>query len=320
MARAIDDAWSSAGEPDPWIVVDAGAGRGALAESVLRAQPRCAPALRYLCVERSAALREAAADHLPVEAPALVLGPGTPVAGEDSDIAVTTVPGRGPLVTVLGELPATPFTGVVIANELLDNLPFDLLEWRADEWWEVRVGESDGRPTEVRVPFAGDIAELVPDRADGARVPVQNKAAAWLASVFRVLERGGVVVIDYCVDHTAALAARPQAEWLRTYRAHGRGGHPLDRPGAQDITCEVAIDQLAHVRPPTATCTQAEWLDRHGLGSLLVEARAAWAAAAAQPDLASLQARSRLTEAEALRDPNGLGAFRVLEWSVGVED
>jgi hypothetical protein len=31
-------------------------------------------------------------------------------------------------------------------------------------------------------------------------------------------------------------------------------------------------------------------------------------------DLAALRARSRVREAEALLDPDGLGAFRVVEW------
>ena len=32
-----------------------------------------------------------------------------------------------------------------------------------------------------------------------------------------------------------------------------------------DVTCEVAVDQLARVRPPTSDRSQAEWLAAHGL-------------------------------------------------------
>jgi hypothetical protein len=59
---------------------------------------------------------------------------------------------------------------------------------------------------------------------------------------------------------------------------------------------------------------QADWLRRWGVDDLVEEARAAWRAAAHAPDLAALAARSRVTEAGALLDPAGLGAFRVLAW------
>src|SRR3954471_5131618 len=54
IARALDDAWHRLGRPDPFVVVEAGAGRGRLGADVLRAAPGCAPALRYVLVERSA--------------------------------------------------------------------------------------------------------------------------------------------------------------------------------------------------------------------------------------------------------------------------
>ena len=51
------------------------------------------------------------------------------------------------------------------------------------------------------------------------------------------------------------------------------------------------------------------------MAGLVAEARVAWGAAASRPDLAALQARSRISEAAALADSEGLGAFRVLEWA-----
>ena len=61
VARALDASWHELGAPDPFVVIEAGAGRGRLAADVLRAAPACAPALRYVLVERSAALRDGAA-------------------------------------------------------------------------------------------------------------------------------------------------------------------------------------------------------------------------------------------------------------------
>src|SRR3954465_4393107 len=48
LARALDAWWRELGRPDPYVVVDAGAGPGTLARSVLRAGPACATALRYV--------------------------------------------------------------------------------------------------------------------------------------------------------------------------------------------------------------------------------------------------------------------------------
>jgi SAM-dependent MidA family methyltransferase len=303
LARALDCWWDELGRPDPFVVVEAGAGRGSLAESILRATPACAPALRYVLVER--ALAQLAVD-LPLEPPALVLGPEAAI---DPDEPPQPMPGHGPLVTALSELPALQFTGVVLANELLDNLPFRLLERGSDEWLEVRVGEQAGTLAEVLVPVAE------PPHVDapiGGRVPVQTAATNWVRDALELLHRGRVVAIDYA-DTTASMARRPWTEWLRTYRGHGRGGHPLDQPGDQDVTCEVATDQLP---PPTAATTQADFLRRHGIDDLVATARAAWEERAAIGDLEALKNRSRVHEGAALTDPAGLGGFAVLEWEV----
>ena len=57
VARALDAWWDDAGRPTPWTVVDAGAGPGALARSLLAAAPRCLAALQVVLVERSPAQR-----------------------------------------------------------------------------------------------------------------------------------------------------------------------------------------------------------------------------------------------------------------------
>ncbi len=265
LARALEAWWAELGSPDPFIVVEAGAGRGTLRAAVTKA---CHAPLRYVTVERSSALR-----------------------AEDS----------------LVDLPAEPFVGVVLANELLDNLPFGLLERTADGWAEVRVDEA---LNEVLVPVEGPSLGA----PIGARIPVQRAAHDWVEAALDLVQAGRVVVCDYA-DTTASMARRPWTQWVRTYRGHGRGGHPLTDLGAQDVTCEVAVDQLP---PPTSNRSQAEFLRAHGLDELVDEARRAWQERAHIGDLPALVARSRVNEAAALTDPAGLGTFRVLEWVQGV--
>ncbi|MEA2715950.1 MAG: hypothetical protein QOI99_267 [Actinomycetota bacterium] len=289
LARALASWWDGLGRPEPFLVVEAGAGRGALATSILGAG--LPTAMSYVAVERSAALRTVAGDRL---------------AGR---------------AEVVAEMPSGPFEGVVLANELLDNVPFRLLQRTGDTfggrdqsgWAEVFV---DGDLAEVLLPLAADVAEaadeLAPAAAVGARIPLQEGAGDWVHDAIGRLRRGRVVVVDYA-DTTPSLASRPWTDWVRTYRGHGRAGHPLADLGSADITCEVAVDQLP---PPTADRAQADFLAAHGIDELVADARREWTARAHVGDLQALRSRSRVTEASALTDPGGLGGFRVLEWEV----
>ena len=281
LARWMDAVWDGLGRPDGFTVVEAGAGPGTLARSVLAATPACLAAGRYVTVERSDTQRAGHPDGVEAQA----------------------------------GLPEGPITGVVVANELLDNLPFRLLVADGRRWREVHVGVTgDG---------TGDrFAEVVGDEADppvavepvaGARLPVQDGAAAWVADALALVDRGAVLAVDYA-STTVGLAARPVGEWLRTYRGHERGGAPTDAPGFQDVTVEVAVDQMP---PGAAASTQADFLAAHGMGVLVEEGRRVWTERAGVADLAALMARSRIGEAEALRDPDGLGAFTVLDWRDG---
>jgi len=321
-ARVLDEQWERLGRPDPYVVVEAAAGTGTLARDIVAAQPRCGPALRYVLVERSAALREAQVGRLPLELPAFVLGPVLPGADPD-DEPIATVPGTGPLLTSLADLPTIEAPGLVLANELLDNLPVDLLEWREGRWHEVRgaaAGDGSDRLVEVLVPAPPELVatadRLVGSRPDeGARIPLQRAAADWLRRALGTVQEGRLVVIDYAAG-TDVLAASRWTSWLRTFRRHQPGIFPLEAPGSQDITCVVAVDQLSAVRPPAENRSQAQWLAAHGLDQLVAAAQAAWRERAAIGDLEAMVARSRVHEAEALSDPAGLGAFRVLEWEI----
>lgn len=319
VARAIDSAWRECGQPDQWVVVEAGAGAGTLAAAVLAAAPACAPVLRYVAVESSAHLRAVAASRLPVEDPAQVLGPVRPRAGDDEDDGHdAAAPLAGPLVTVAEHLPAGPFPGMVIANELLDNLPFDVIRRQGDGWVELLVGAGPAGLVEVPVPADAAVAArldaLAPEAQAGSDVPWQRGAAAWLRGALDVVARGRVVVIDYARS-TAELARLPRGAWLRTYRAGGPGVDPLAALGEQDVTADVAVDQLVAVRAPASVTDQATWLRRHGLEAVRAGAVERWRATAAAGNLANLTARAAVADADTLTAPDGLGAFTVLEWT-----
>jgi len=217
IARFLDAEFERLGRPQPFTFVDAGAGAGTLARSVLAARPACSDSLRYVAVEVSATQR---AQH--------------PAGVESVD-----------------SLPAGPVDGVVLANELLDNLPFRLVVFDG-AWREAFVVEgASGELVEVLGAPLEPVPPLLPARpAHGARAPLQDAAGEWLAEARAILRSGRVVVVDYARATTAELAARPWREWLRTYRSHGRGGHYLADAGEQELAARAAygahlLDQLA---------------------------------------------------------------------------
>jgi hypothetical protein len=73
---------------------------------------------------------------------------------------------------------------------------------------------------------------------------------------------------------------------------------------------------LSAVREPDNVRTQRQFLQLWGIDELVDEGKRAWEAAAARPDLAAMRMRSRVSEAEALLDPDGLGGFSVLTWKI----
>lgn len=261
LGRFIDLTWEQLDRPDPFLVVDAGAGPGTLTDQLIAADLECAAATQFVMV----------------------------------DVAPTRP-------DVRPDLPAGHFDGVVVANELLDNLPFRILESGDGSWHEVRVGEHGWvRAESVDVAW--------PDAPVGVRLPLQAAAHRWINDARGRTRRGGVVAVDYAASMTE-MAERP---WLRTYREHTRGSDPLELPGGQDITADVCVDTLPQ---GTDILAQADFLHRLGIDELAEAAALVWRERAHLGDLQALRARSRVHEAETLTDPSGLGAFAVMIWRV----
>jgi SAM-dependent MidA family methyltransferase len=185
-----------------------------------------------------------------------------------------------------------------------------------DDLVEVLIEADAGLAAEAEV-VAGD-APL----ESGVRLPVPTLLADWVAAIAAVLRRGEVLLLDYA-DDAAGLAARGQDAWLRTYRHHERGIAALDAPGSQDITCDVPLEYLRSTATRAGFTvvqvgTQADWLRDLGIEALVDEGRAVWRERAHLGDLAAIAGRSRVGEAAALLDLDGLGAHRVIVLERGV--
>lgn len=284
IASHLDTTWHAVGRPSDFRVAEAGAGVGTLYRTVYAANPDCLEALTWTLVEQSGHLR---AQH--------ELLPGEAWASRS-------------------DLP-TEHQHLTLANELLDNLPFDIAESVAGGWARVNVvidsAAASGMAFEPGPvdPALDYLSALVPDAAVGSQVPIMSAAQTWVSAARS--QSHGLLLFDYAADSNE-LAKRGRDGWLRTYRSQQRGSDPLIDPGEWDVTADVAWDQLGR---DLVVSTQAEWLERAGIAERVRIARETWKERAHIGDLKAMVARSAIGEAEALTAADGLGGFMVLEWS-----
>lgn len=134
--------------------------------------------------------------------------------------------------------------GFVIANELLDALPFHRVKVVGREWRERYVGIVDGglgwvtgelSDPELCEPLAGLPVEYM----DGYETEVSLGARRWLEALASRLERGSVLLFDYGHETEDYFAPHRAEGGLRTFSKHQRGDDPFIDIGEQDITCDV---------------------------------------------------------------------------------
>lgn len=280
LRAALLDAWSALDEPDPFRLVELGAGDGTLAEALGGAFEELPfPALEYVGVDVSRGSREALAER------------GLRAAARIEDVE--------------------PFGGVALAHELLDNLPFRLVRGREDGIVEVRIALEGGRLAEVEVPWAPSTpaeADLRLPPGEASTIPVG--AYALLERLAGRLERGYVLLVDYGRDGPSG--------GVRGYRRHRETRKVLGDPGSTDVTAGVDLSLVARhaeglglVASPSVPQSRAlavlgytRWAAtmRDTQATLLREDKGSEAARI-------WETRSR---ASLLVDPEGLGAFRWL--------
>jgi SAM-dependent MidA family methyltransferase len=213
-----------------------------------------------------------------------------------------------------------PLRGVIVANELLDNLPMRLAARVGSRWEERWIGVEGTALGLVAAPVRKETADWLDRYAgpvtDGGLVEVQLAAHDWLLRALALLESGSIVIIDYGAT-AEELAPRRAIGTLRTYRAHHLGPDPLLEPGATDITADVNFTALLGAARDAGVSAvlhrQDDFLVGLGLRDRLAELRDKELELARGDDaLARLQVRSEIKDAETLLHPRGLGDFRVL--------
>lgn len=222
-------------------------------------------------------------------------------------------PGLPAAVEWVHELP-TGLTGLLVANEWLDNVPLDVVESTGDDWRVVVVDPSTGEEQLDGPPGRPDLDWLArwwPIGPPGRRAEIGlPRDEAW-AEVIRCLGGGIAVAVDY--GHTQK--QRPPYGTLTGYR-NGRQVRPVP-DGSCDLTAHVAWDSCAAAGRDAGATGTALTTQRAALRALGVDGRRpAYEVAAGDPARFTAELQ-RASVAGELLDPAGLGGFDWLLHSLG---
>jgi SAM-dependent MidA family methyltransferase len=217
--------------PDPFTIVEAGAGGGHFAHAMLstlaRDHAQLFARLRYVVDEASESARERVRTRL-------------------ADFSGKVEFSR------LSDGDAKMRAAVIFANELLDALPVHRVRVRGGRLFELCVGLDDARgfawvEREPSTPRLAEHFERVGVQlAEGQAAEVNLDAETWIERAARVLRPGGyLVAVDYGAE-AASLYASPQRRdgTLRGFSRHALVADVLDAPGHVDLTATVDWTQI----------------------------------------------------------------------------
>lgn len=291
LARRFLREWRALGSPARWRIIECGAHDGTLAADVLTT-------IRDLDSEAFGALQYAIAEPLPRLRAAQMLK----LQAFGANVLVTSD---------LADLSAQPLSGVVFGNELLDALPFHLVEWEMGRWLECRVGSD---PTgqlvwemaEIDDPaLASALLPLGKEFPENYRTEVRTNLASFMEPLLSCISSGLLLWPDYGFARPEYYHPTRHEGTLRTFSKHHAAEDPLATPGEIDITAHVDFTAVAEAAialgcRPVAFRNQGAWLTDVGREWLLsLEGRP-------QPQI--------LRQFQTLTHPSHLGgSFHVLE-------
>jgi SAM-dependent MidA family methyltransferase len=229
VARQAAEMWRLLGTPRRFRFVEVGPGEGRFAADFLAEAARdtpFAPALEYILVEKSPALR----------------------ARQERLLAAVPRLAPGPCWRSLEELEADPSSktadGCLFANEVLDAFPVHRIAGTPDGPGEIHVELSgDGYRETVHPVSTPALAEYLARHAiapqPGQIVDVAPEAARFVTRLGGLLGRGWGLLVDY--GEAAAELFHPVRSrgTLRAFHRHRLSHDLLAHPGEQDLTAHV---------------------------------------------------------------------------------
>ena len=251
-------------------VLELGPGSGALAKDILLALDDIgALPDRYCLLEVSADLRDR------------------------QQQAVSTLPAN---LAVRAEWLATlpqDFTGVIIANEVLDVIPVHLVRWSAGRIFERGVALKGGKfvwqdvpvlPAELTAAVAHIQHTYLKDSpSDGYLTEVAPAVTGLVNSLAQSLKHGAMLLIDYGFRGAEFYHESRVTGTLMCHYRHFAHPDPFVYPGLQDVTAHVDFTAVAEAGIAAGLdlagyTTQANFLLASGLTDLLAKVNPADAA------------------------------------------
>lgn len=219
LARQFEEMWDTLGRPEGFTIVEQGANDGVLARDILTsARPEFLDGLRYHIIEPVHTLREIQRATLP----------GLPVQWSDS---AESLPG---------------FTGVHFSNELIDSLPFHLLESDGTGWNELHVTGTHQGFSFTTGPLSPQAqGDPLPQRPAGYIAEIRPAAGLWIQGIASRLQRGYVLVVDYGFPREVLLDPARTRGTFASFHHHRRDENVLDSPGRRDLTAHVDFTALS---------------------------------------------------------------------------
>ncbi|MGE0384449.1 MAG: class I SAM-dependent methyltransferase [Gammaproteobacteria bacterium] len=185
-------------------------------------------------------------------------------------------------VAWLDRLPAAPWDGVVIANEVLDAMPVVRLRRQGEAVEELRVGtDGAGFAWRTAPASAADRAGLEAIEvalgtpvAQGQVVELCPMFGPWLAALAAVVRRGAVLLVDYGGSRAESHHPGHRDGNLVCHYRHRMHADPLVLAGLQDLSCAVDFSAVADAACAAGFdlagyATQAHFLIGCGLDEVL---------------------------------------------------
>ena len=187
--------------------------------------------------------------------------------------------------------PPAAFSGLVIANEVLDAMPVELLVRREGRWQQRGVAISGGRFVFADRDCDQSLAAQIPDPEtlpDGYLTevhPLQAGFVRMLADLLRAGDGGAALLIDYGFPAPEFYHPQRMQGTLMCHYRHHAHADPFYLPGLQDITAHVDFTAVARAGVDAGLevggyMSQAAFLLAAGLPALLpplmADAEADW--------------------------------------------
>ncbi len=234
LAVQFQEMWQNLGCPNPFYLVEMGAGNGELAQDILNwfqnsDDRTLTQALRYVIIEQS---------------PALIKVQQELLKSFNVDLAWQT----------WSDIDSDSVEGCFFSNELVDAFPVHLVTKNEARLKEVFLSLESGKLSEAVHPISTEklaqyfefvgIDLLQKQYAENYRTEVNLQALDWLETVATKLKRGYILTIDYGYRSEQYYRPSRQLGTLQCYYQHRRHDNPYSNLGDQDITAHVDFTAL----------------------------------------------------------------------------